>query len=239
MHSWDKILRTKKQDIIAVIPSAGMGKRFGANKPFVLLNGKPLFMYALEVFEAMESVKEIIPVMKTEDMEPALKLIEESGLRKVKKIAPGGKERQDSVYNGLKFIENKNCIVIIHDAARPIISIEMVESALKELGKFDGVILAVPPKDTIKESEDMTVKRTLKRENLWAVQTPQIFPYKTIMDAYIKAMKDKYYSTDDSALVELNGGKVKIVMGSYKNIKITTPEDISFAEIFSKKMEAK
>ncbi len=231
-------MRTKKQDIIAVVPAAGMGKRFGSNKPFILLNGKPLFIYSLEVFEALESIKEIIPVMKPEDMEIGRRLIEEEGIKKVKKIAPGGKERQDSVYNGLKFIENKNSIVVIHDAVRPIISVEMVENAIRELSGYDGVILAVPPKDTIKESKKMIVNRTLKRENLWAVQTPQVFPYETIMDAYIKAMKEKYYSTDDSSLVEFNGGKVKIVMGSYKNIKITTPEDISIAEIFLRKMEA-
>ncbi|HGJ66895.1 TPA: 2-C-methyl-D-erythritol 4-phosphate cytidylyltransferase [bacterium] len=229
----------KKQDIIAVVPSAGMGKRFGSNKPFVLLNSKPLFIYSLEIFEALKSIKEIIPIMKPEDMELALRLIEEAGIKKVKKIAPGGKERQDSVYNGLKFIENKDSIIIIHDAVRPIINIEMVESALKQLKRFDGVVLAVPPKDTIKESSGMIVNRTLKRENLWAVQTPQIFPYKIIMDAYINAMKAKYYSTDDSALVEFNGGKIKIVMGSYKNIKVTTPEDISIAEIFLRQSEVK
>ncbi len=232
-------MRTKKRNIVAVVPSAGMGKRFGSNKPFVLLNGKPLFLYSLEVFEALTDIEEIIPVMKPEDMKQAQELLEKAGIKKVKKIAPGGKERQDSVYNGLNLIENKNCTVIIHDAVRPVINVEMVESALQEMGKFDGVVLAVPPKDTIKESNGIIVNRTLKRETLWAVQTPQIFPYEIIMNAYTKAMKEKYYSTDDSALVEFNGGKVRIVMGSYKNIKITTPEDISIAEIFLKKMEAK
>ncbi len=232
-------MRTKKRNIVAVVPSAGMGKRFGSNKPFVLLNGKPLFLYSLEVFEALTDIEEIIPVMKPEDMKQAQELLEKAGIKKVKKIAPGGKERQDSVYNGLNLIENKNCTVIIHDAVRPVINVEMVESALQEMGKFDGVVLAVPPKDTIKESNGIIANRTLKRETLWAVQTPQIFPYEIIMNAYTKAMKEKYYSTDDSALVEFNGGKVRIVMGSYKNIKITTPEDISIAEIFLKKMEAK
>lgn len=229
----------KKQNIIAVIPSAGLGKRFGSNKPFVFLDGKPLFIYSLEIFEAIKNVTEIILVMKPEDMKQAEELIEKSGIKKVKKIVPGGRERQDSVYNGLKVIEDKNSIVIVHDAVRPLINIEIVENAIEDLDGFDGVVLAVPIKDTIKEARSMMVKRTLKRENLWAVQTPQIFPYRVIMDAYIKAMKEKYYSTDDSALIEFCGGKVKIVMGSYKNIKITTPEDISIAEILLKQMEAK
>ncbi len=106
----------------------------------------------------------------------------------------------------------------------------MIERTIKELKDCDGVALGVPLKDTIKEAEDGIIKKTLRRDSLWAIQTPQIFPYKNILTAYERAMKEGFYSTDDAALIERYGGKIKVVMGSYKNIKITTPEDLAIAE---------
>lgn len=237
--------------VIAIVPAAGFGRRFGSgiNKPFRSLCGKPLVIWSLETLEAVINVKDIIPVLKTEDVEYGKKIFKEYGISKVKMIAPGGNERQDSVYNGLKLIEDKNCIVLIHDGARPLIEKDLIEKAIKELviltseaqgGRFkrgngrskrcDGVIFGVPLKDTIKKAENGMVTETLKRDTLWAIQTPQIFPYKTIFSAYEKAREEGFYSTDDAALVERYGGKLKVVIGSYKNIKITTPEDIVIAE---------
>lgn len=174
-------------------------------------------------------------------------LFEEYGLTKVDRIARGGKERQDSVYNGLKLIEDKNCIVLIHDGVRPLIEKKLIENAIKELsnssvspaGKgneqgVDGVILGVPLKDTIKEVGDGIIRKTLKRGSLWAIQTPQVFRYKNILYAYDSAMNKGFYSTDDAALLEQYGGKIKVIMGSYRNIKITTPEDILIAEALLK-----
>jgi 2-C-methyl-D-erythritol 4-phosphate cytidylyltransferase len=243
-----KRLRRRKR-VVAVVPAAGIGKRFGpgTNKPFYKLSGKPLIIWALEVLESVEAVKEIIPVLKVEDMDSGIAIFEQFGLSKIKKIAPGGKERQDSVYSGLKLIQDKDCIVLIHDGARPLIEKSLIVNMIGHMSemmsnqeRYDGIIPGIPLKDTIKESDrKMLVKRTLKRDVLWAIQTPQVFPYENIIRAYTKAMKARLYSTDDAALIEHNKGRMKIMMGSYTNIKITTPEDFSLAEFYlSRKAKA-
>jgi 2-C-methyl-D-erythritol 4-phosphate cytidylyltransferase len=242
--------------VVAIVPAAGLGKRFGpgTNKPFQPLGGKPLLVWSLEALSAVPAIGEIIPVLKAEDMEYSKRFFDAYGLSKVKRIAPGGRERQDSVLKGLDMVEDENSVVVIHDGVRPLVEKDLIENALKELlillhpieksGKerpvsksskkglagIDGIVLGVPLKDTIKEAEDGIITKTLKRGSLWAIQTPQIFPYKTISSAYSSTMKEGFYSTDDSALVERCGGRVKIIMGSYRNIKITTPEDLGFAE---------
>jgi 2-C-methyl-D-erythritol 4-phosphate cytidylyltransferase len=233
----------KPYKVIAIVPAAGLGRRFGSgtNKPFQTLGEKPLIVWSLKALEAVEEICEIIPVLKSEDMELVQRLLEEEGFSKIKRIAAGGKERQDSVYNGLKHIEDKNSIVLIHDGVRPLISTYLVEELIKQMSEAvrnkeecDGIIPGVPVKDTIKETEDGFVKKTLKRGSLWAVQTPQVFPCKTILNAYDKAERERYYATDDAALIERYGGKIKIVMGSYANMKITTPEDLVVAEALVK-----
>ncbi len=254
----------RKEKVVAIVPAAGLGKRFGpgTNKPFQSLSGKPIIVWSLEILEAVVDIAEIIPVLKNEDMEHGAKVFEENSLSKIKKIAPGGRERQDSVYNGLKLIEDKNCLVLIHDGVRPLIERDLIEKMIKELlnpllkspsaplfqrgewgdskgfNGFDGVALGVPLKDTIKEVQssefgvqsEIIIKKTLNRNVLWAIQTPQVFPYNSLFTAYEKAMKEGFYSTDDAALIEKYGGKVKVIIGSYKNIKITTPEDLAIAE---------
>ena len=229
--------------VIAIVPAAGLGKRFGqgTNKPFQTLGGKPLIIWSLKVLEAVGEIIEIIPVLKPEDMEAGQKLFEEEDFAKIKRIAPGGKERQDSVYSGLKRIEDTNSIVLIHDGVRPLIEprlvgelIKYMADAIRNKEDFDGIIPGVPVKDTIKETEAGFVRKTLKRVSLWAVQTPQVFSCKKILNAYDKAEREGYYATDDAALIERYGGKIKIVMGSYTNIKITTPEDLVVAEALLK-----
>ncbi len=221
-----------KENIVAIVPAAGLGTRFspGTNKPFHMLLGKPLIVWSLEILEMLHEIKEIIPVLKESDLETGVEIFERHSLSKVKRIAPGGKERQDSVYNGLKLVKDRSSVVLIHDGARPLLDGAMVKTALSALPGFDGVIAGVPVKDTIKEVQDSVVKRTLRRETLWAVQTPQLFLYDSLMKAYDAAMEENFYSTDDAALLERSGGRVRVVMGSYSNIKVTTPEDIPFAE---------
>ncbi len=230
----------RKEKVVAIVPAAGLGKRFGpgTNKPFQSLSGKPIIVWSLEILEAVVDIAEIIPVLKNEDMEHGAKVFEANSLSKIKKIAPGGRERQDSVYNGLKLIEDKNCLVLIHDGVRPLIDRDLIEKTIKELKDCDGVVTGVPLKDTIKEVQssefgvqsEIIIKKTLNRNVLWAIQTPQVFPYNSLFTAYEKAMKEGFYSTDDAALIERYGGKIKVTMGSYKNIKITTPEDLAIAE---------
>lgn len=220
--------------ITAVVPAAGLGKRFGdaANKQFLMLRGKPLLIWALEALETLPQICEIIPVLKDGDMEPGIRMFEEYRISKVKRIAPGGKERQDSVFHGLKIVNDKKGFVLVHDAVRPLIEPSIVATAISQLKDCDGVVVGVPVKDTIKEVEGGEVRHTLMRDRLWSVQTPQVFRYETIYEAYERAAKESFYATDDSALVEKYGGRIRMVKGSYRNIKITTPEDLKMAELF-------
>jgi 2-C-methyl-D-erythritol 4-phosphate cytidylyltransferase len=222
-----------KDRIVAVVPSAGIGKRFGGKtrKTFVTLGGKPLIIWAIETLNAAPEVREIIPVIREDDMDYVLDLFEQYPISKIKRIAPGGRERQDSVYHGLNLIEDRKCIVLVHDGARPLLEPAVIGAAARQLKGCDGVVVGVPVKDTIKEAVEGEVRQTLARERLWQVQTPQVFPCETILEAYSRAMKESFYSTDDSALVEKYGGRIRMVMGSYTNIKVTTPEDLMIAEL--------
>ncbi|GER93620.1 2-C-methyl-D-erythritol 4-phosphate cytidylyltransferase [hot springs metagenome] len=239
-------MKTKRDRVVAIVPAAGVGKRFGEekNKPFYSLFGKPLIIWSLQALQAVEEITEIVPVLKENDLIMCGDLVEQYNITKVKRIVPGGKERQDSVYNGIKTVDDKTSVVLIHDGARPLIESDIVRKSLKELKDCDGVVVGVPVKDTIKEvhgsslmahgKEEVIVKNTLNRNVLWAIQTPQVFFFEKIRDAYVKAAADRYYATDDAALIEQYGGKIKIIMGSYRNIKITTPEDIDIAEALLK-----
>lgn len=235
--------------VVAIVPAAGLGKRFGEekNKPFYPLMDKPLIVWALEKLQEADEIIEIIPVLKEEDLILCGEIVEKYNITKVRRIVPGGKERQESVYNGMKMLDDNTSVVVIHDGARPLIEGDFIKRAITGLKDYDGVVVAVPVKDTIKEAgrqrsavsgqqseEDIIVERTLNRNVLWAVQTPQVFHFNKIKEAYEKAIADKYYATDDAALIEHYGGRVKIVMGSYRNIKITTPEDILIAEALLK-----
>lgn len=225
--------------VTAIVPSAGLGRRLGShmNKPFQSLGGKPLVVWSLETLESVKEIEEIIPVLNEGNRERGEEVFEKYNLSKIKKIAPGGKERQESVYNGLKLVDDKNCIILIHDGARPLIEKALIQEAIRQMTEIlrdgedcNGIVLGVPVKDTIKEAKKSIVKKTLRRDSLWAIQTPQVFPYSYISTVYERAIKDGFYSTDDAALVEKYGGKIKVIMGSYRNIKITTPEDLIIAE---------
>lgn len=237
----------KGERVVAVVPAAGLGTRFGSerNKPLFELLGKPLLIWTLEALQGVEEIAEIIPVLKGEDISPGAALIERYGITKVKRIIPGGKERQDSVYNGLKALDGKASVVVIHDGARPLADGALIGRTIAGLEDFDGVVAAVPVKDTIKEGrlrryedgtegEEIVVRRTLDRSVLWAVQTPQTFRVDKIRHAHEKARADGYYATDDAALVEKSGGTIRVVEGSYRNIKVTTPEDAIVAEALLK-----
>jgi len=218
--------------IAAIVPAAGIGKRLGpgTNKPFHLLLERPLIVWAIEVLEQMEEITEIVPVLKDSDIREGLRIFEQFSFSKVRKAVPGGSKRQDSVYNGLRHLGGNPDIVVIHDGVRPLVEREKVKEAIIAIDGYEGVVLGVPVKDTIKQVEADVVHNTLKRDNLWAVQTPQVFLRDSLLEAYESAMVERFYGTDDSALVERIGGKVKVIMGSYSNIKITTPDDLPLAE---------
>ncbi len=226
-----------KMKTIAIIPSAGVGNRFGSqvNKIFYLLLNKPIIVRTLQVFHQAEEIDEIILVLKEDEMERGLALVEENAFTKVKKIAPGGSERQQSVFHALKLINDKSSIILIHDGVRPLVTKELISETLINLGDNDGVVPSIPLKDTIKEIKNGFVKKTVDRSKIVAIQTPQSFYFKTIFNAYIKAYNDNLFFTDDASVVEKYGGKIKIIKGDQDNIKITTKEDIKYAEFILKK----
>jgi len=217
-----------------------VGKRFGRGerKQYVTLGGRPVLAWVLEALEAHPRIRAILPVVREEDMRMVMDLCSEAGYAKTLDPVAGGAERQDSVYSALCSVSETGGLVLVHDAVRPFLGPSLIDRCIEALRGHDGAIAAVPPKDTIKmapQNGTQSVERTLDRSRLWSVQTPQVFPLRTLKAAYEKAMAGNFYSTDDAALVEAEGGKVAIVMGYYENIKITTPEDLAVADAIIKR----
>ena len=218
----------------AIVLAAGQGKRMGSAVPkqFLELDGKPLLYYSLECFEQSDLISEIILVTGKDAIPFCWRMVEKYGFQKVKYVVPGGKERYDSVYEGLKACEDCD-IVFIHDGARPFPDGKMLERTMEAADKYGACVAAVPTKDTMKVGNaEGIVERTLDRKTLWNVQTPQVFRYDLICQAHREIRKGSMEGvTDDSMIVETLGiCPVKLVMGSYDNIKVTTPEDLVIAE---------
>ena len=221
-------------DYVVVIPAAGQGKRMraGKNKQFIQLAGLPVIVHTLLVFEQDHHCLDIVLVVNEDEQADMRALVDEYGLTKVKNIVIGGSERQHSVRNGLKVVTHD--VVLIHDGARPFIEQALIHTLVKEATESGAAIVAVPVKDTIKKVTGNVVDETTDRSSLWAVQTPQAFRLSTIKQAHHFAKEEGYLGTDDASLVEWNGGRVTIVEGNYENIKLTTPEDLLFAEAIIK-----
>lgn len=213
-----------------VIVAAGTGSRMnmGINKQFIKLEGKEIIAYTIEKFYNNSNIEDIVVVVKEDESEFFKKEILDKYNFKNVKIAYGGKERQDSVYNGLKLLDEKCDVVSIHDGARPFVSDKIIDKSIEEAKEHKAIVVGVPVKDTIKVIDnDKNIVDTPNRSVLWAVQTPQTFDYNILIDAYKDAFKNKFYGTDDAMLVERIGYKVKMLEGSYNNIKITTQEDLN------------
>lgn len=213
----------------AVITAAGSSRRMGGmDKIFVNIAGKPLLAHTVAVFQNCTAVDEIVIVLSESNLEHGWKMVEERGFSKVVAVCRGGDRRQDSVYEGLKRLGD--CYwVAIHDGARPCLEPGLIEEGLREARQSGAAIAAVPVKETIKMVEqEGVIQDTPKRETLRAAQTPQIFRSDIIMEAYHRAEGE---ATDDAALVEALGYKVKTYMGSYDNIKVTTSEELALAEV--------
>ena len=213
-----------------VIVAAGTGSRMnmGINKQFIKLEGKEIIAYTIEKFYNNSNIEDIVVVVKEDESEFFKKEILDKYNFKNVKIAYGGKERQDSVYNGLKLLDEKCDVVLIHDGARPFVSDKIIDKSIEEAKDHKAIVVGVPVKDTIKVIDnDKNIVDTPNRNVLWAVQTPQTFDYNILIDAYKDAFKNKFYGTDDAMLVERIGYKVKMLEGSYNNIKITTQEDLN------------
>lgn len=221
--------------VTAIIPAAGKGKRMlhSVPKHFIRLEDKPILAYTLDAFERCPDVNQVLVVSRSGEEEYCLKeVVEKYGYKKVLKIVIGGDRRQDSVYCGIKELDEDTDIVIVHDGVRPFVSQKILSETIKLAMFTDGVVTAVPVKDTIKEvGDDGIIKSTPDRSTLWYAQTPQAFKKRILEEAFIRAYSDNFNGTDESSLVERLGYKVKIVEGTPENIKITTKEDLMYAEL--------
>ncbi|NRG45758.1 2-C-methyl-D-erythritol 4-phosphate cytidylyltransferase [Bacillus sp. CRN 9] len=219
-----------------VIPAAGQGKRMGAgkNKLFLELHNEPVLIHTLKIFERDTNCEGVfLAINPLEELE-LKETISHYGITKVKGYIPGGNERQYSVHNVVKQLTDDG-VILVHDGARPFLQTELITRLVAEAEHADGAILAVPMKDTVKRAQDGFVHDTIDRSNLWSVQTPQAFKLSILSEAHRRAEEDSYVGTDDASLVERLNAKIAIVEGDYDNIKLTTPEDLYFAEAIIKK----
>ncbi|NLO89044.1 MAG: 2-C-methyl-D-erythritol 4-phosphate cytidylyltransferase [Clostridia bacterium] len=221
-------------DVAAVIPAGGRGSRMKAeiNKQYIPLGGIPLLARTLMVFEGCSLIREIIVVAAPGEEDLCReRVIEPFGFTKKIKIATGGRERQDSVFNGLMEVDPSCEYVAVHDGARPLLTHGILMYVLDAAFEEGAAVAAVPVKDTVKVSDEKGYAVvTPDRSRLWAVQTPQVYKRELILEAYENARRQNFKGSDDAVLVERLGHPVKLVMGSYENLKITTPEDLEVAE---------
>ena len=221
--------------VSAIFPAAGQGKRMnaGINKVLLELGGEPILVRTLKTFSKVEAIAELIVVVAAEEVAAVqAKLKGFAGLKPFKVVA-GGSERQYSILNGLRQVSEEADVVLVHDAARPLVSAATIEAVISTAREKGGAIAAVPAKNTIKVvGRDNLVEATPPRSTLWEVQTPQGFRKDILWQANEQALADKFLGTDDASLVERIGVKVAVVPSDYRNIKVTTPEDMLIAEAF-------
>jgi 2-C-methyl-D-erythritol 4-phosphate cytidylyltransferase len=224
----------EKNRVSVIIAAAGSGSRMNMDrsKQYIEINGIPVLSRTIQAFEDCGAVDEIILVVNRDDISYCRQnIVDAYRFKKVKAVVPGGAVRQESVLNGLRQAEGTCDVVLIHDGARPFINSESIVNCIKAADEFGSACTAVRVKDTVKSADEGgMVRQTLDRRELWSVQTPQAFKYDIIMKAHESAQRDGFCGTDDAVLVERLGYSLKIVEGSYYNIKITTREDLVFAK---------
>lgn len=223
--------------VAAIIAAAGLGRRMQQDTPktYLRLSGKPILLHTLEVFERVPEVHEVLVVVHREDLEFCQQeIIDPHPLKKVLRLAPGGKERQDSVYNALKILMKEAEtveIILVHDGARPLVEPALVSQVVAAARRHGAAVPGIPCQDTLKRVNPKgEVVETVDRRDLWQIQTPQGFRAALLWQAYQEAMQREFYATDEAALVEALGKTVAVVPGSFLNLKITTPDDLKMAE---------
>lgn len=219
-------------NVVAIVVAGGVGKRLKSRvrKSFVRLAGRPMLAWVLRALERSPSVREIVIVVHPKDLAAARRLARSERAAKVAAVVPGGDSRTASVGCGLKAAPPGTKWVLVHDAARPMVTPALIEATIRAARRAKAAIAAVPVAPTIKQAKQGWVEKTLDRTRLWAVQTPQVFERKLLEEAHRRA--NGFAATDDAALVEAIGKRVKIVPGSQSNIKVTTPEDLIVAAAF-------
>ena len=223
--------------ITAIVLAAGRGTRMNSskNKVFMLLAGKPILLHSVLTFSACPEVDNLIVVAAPDEVAHVENMLSSLSGIKTWQVVSGGSERQYSIANALKAMSQSANIVLVHDGARPLIDLQCINSVIQAAAAHQAAVVAVPVKDTIKTVNDSgDVTGTPERRTLWSIQTPQGFKADILRQAYKQAAQDGYLGTDDASLVERIGATVKIVVGSYDNIKVTTPEDLIIAEALTK-----
>ncbi len=219
---------------IAIVPAAGKGVRMNhsLSKQYLPLGGEPIIARTLLALQSFALIDEIVVAVRKEEKDYCHKeIIEKFNITKVHKLIEGGERRQNSVHNALEAVGEGCNLVVIHDSVRPFVTEHILMEAVAQANVHKASVVAVPVTDTVKEAKyHGFIEKTLSRENLWAVQTPQVFKYGLILEAHEQAKKDNFIGTDDASLVERMGHPVKVVEGAPDNIKITRPEDLIMAE---------
>lgn len=221
--------------VTAIVVAAGKGLRLKSktSKPLIKIGSQPIIIYSLNTLSKHPSIKNIIVVANRRNLLDIRSKIKEYRIGKIKDVVLGGEARKDSVAKGLEAMDNRTDLVLIHDGVRPFIDKGMVSSAIKAAKRYKAAIVGVPVKATIKEiNSSLIVKKTLNRNNVWEIQTPQVFKKDLILKAYRRF--GNAHVTDDCQLVEKLGVKVSVVLGNYNNIKITTPEDLVIARALAR-----
>lgn len=220
----------------AIIAAAGVGTRMqsATPKPYLTLAGKPILAHTLAVFEAVPEVREITLVVHPRELEHCQeRVIDPYGFKKVLRLVPGGKERQDSVYQGLKALmaAGEGELVLVHDGVRPLVRPEDIRRVLKAARRHGAAVLGWPAQDTLKRvNAQGEVLETLDRRQIWQIQTPQAFRTELLWRAFVAAYDRGLYATDEAALVEALPHPVRVIQGAPFNLKITTPADLVVAE---------
>ena len=221
----------------AVIVAAGKGKRMGTeiSKQFLPLGGKEILAHTVQKFEKAKNIRHNILVTGADSLQDVQEMAQEYGWEKIVSIVAGGKERHDSVWNGLQQVAADTEIILIHDGVRPFVTEDILNISIETALEMGGCVAGVPAKDTIKvcDGENIAIA-TPDRNVLWQIQTPQTFRKARIVKAYEQAIEDGFVGTDDASFAEHCGYPVKVIMGSYRNIKITTKEDLIIGEAFLK-----
>ena len=220
---------------VALIPAAGIGRRMardGKSKPYICLAQRPIICYVLEMMANCVEIDRMVIIVSREEIQFCEEhVVPKVKIRKPYQIVIGGAHRQESVFKGLKALEKKPEIVLIHDAVRPFTPTHLFQECILEARKFGACIVGIPVRDTLKRlSAGGVIEKTVPRASLWMAQTPQAFHFDLLWEAHQKALQEEFLATDDAQLVERLGFKVKIINGSFKNIKITYPEDLQIAE---------
>lgn len=229
-----------KMHCTAIVLAAGQGKRMGTkvHKQYLMLAGRPVLYYSLKAFEDSPVIDEVFLVTGAGEEEYCREnIVNLFQFKKVSRIVQGGAERYHSVWNGLQELE-ENGYVFIHDGARPFVDSKMIERAYAEVQEHKACVVGMPVKDTIKVADDSgTVETTPDRSKLWMVQTPQVFENHIVRGAYSMLMRESYINVTDDAMVveQMLQYPIRLVYGSYENIKITTPDDLEMAEVLLKR----